>query len=493
MGKQRKTLARLGLAFVLAVGFALVWGAAAGWSVSVLHYATAPNWSYENLEVRNDGTPIVFHRSPRFPYDVEYRTLDGRPILSGTLPGRSWLVAARCRKGRPARRRLAWDLRIIARSDSRRPPTYWYLIHDGDPKGRAYFVGYDRNTKQCVGYIGRRGFSRTPPTEEECFAVPVTTGGVHDVVTTSRQVYVPRLTEPSTHFSPLDPGRIPAWRIYLATSDGLLEVDLQRRAVRKLLQDDGIISAGIGQGPWSEAASASTASADREFLAVRCVDRVVFLGPEGQPMKTVPLPKPCQRAEEMNIRCLPAGGVIVDAAWPDRSTGLVRHELYWMQEGGEVVRNETAVLRRFAPPRPLFLAAGLCASLPVPAFLAGWVTVLDPLNYLGSGETGYRAALARSLSYFWPGLAVVVAVSAWLAGLAYRRQNRYAAGSPWLWAVFVFLLGLPGFVGYRFGRHWPTLETCPECQRSVPRDRLTCTACNQTFHAPAPTGTEIFA
>jgi hypothetical protein len=72
---------------------------------------------------------------------------------------------------------------------------------------------------------------------------------------------------------------------------------------------------------------------------------------------------------------------------------------------------------------------------------------------------------------------------------------RYGASGPEriVWPSFVFVLGLPGWIGYRFGRAWPNLERCPSCRAIVPRDRIECAACQRDFPEPALQGTEVFA
>jgi hypothetical protein len=106
-----------------------------------------------------------------------------------------------------------------------------------------------------------------------------------------------------------------------------------------------------------------------------------------------------------------------------------------------------------------------------------------------------RAALARALAEFWPALAIAQLSAAALALLCYGRQVRYGAGRAErvAWPLFVLLLGLPGWVGYRFGRSWPVLERCPSCAAAVPRDRGECARCADEFPRPALKGTEVFA
>jgi hypothetical protein len=81
------------------------------------------------------------------------------------------------------------------------------------------------------------------------------------------------------------------------------------------------------------------------------------------------------------------------------------------------------------------------------------------------------------------------------AVLCYRRQVRYGmSGSECLiWPLFVLLFGLPGWIGYRFGRSWPELEACPACKTVVPQDREACASCANEFTRPAFKGTEVVA
>jgi hypothetical protein len=107
----------------------------------------------------------------------------------------------------------------------------------------------------------------------------------------------------------------------------------------------------------------------------------------------------------------------------------------------------------------------------------------------------YPEALVRALGEFAPALVVAQLLAAVLAVLCYRRQVRYGANAREriVWPLFVLLLGLPGWIGYRFGRSWPVLEACPACGTGVPRDREHCARCETEFSPPALKGTEVFA
>jgi hypothetical protein len=105
----------------------------------------------------------------------------------------------------------------------------------------------------------------------------------------------------------------------------------------------------------------------------------------------------------------------------------------------------------------------------------------------------YSTALAEVGRIAWPPLVIVLAVSAALAWLTWRQQRKYCRPATALWTVFVFLLGLPGFIAYWLEHRRPRLETCSECGQIVPRDRDICADCSTPFAAPPPVRTEIFA
>jgi hypothetical protein len=107
----------------------------------------------------------------------------------------------------------------------------------------------------------------------------------------------------------------------------------------------------------------------------------------------------------------------------------------------------------------------------------------------------YFEGLGRRLTDNATALLVVYAVAAGLALLCYRRLARYGAGRAErvVWPAFVFLLGLPGWVGFRFARPWPVREPCPACGAAAPRDRTACAACGAEFPPPSLKGTEVFA
>jgi hypothetical protein len=113
---------------------------------------------------------------------------------------------------------------------------------------------------------------------------------------------------------------------------------------------------------------------------------------------------------------------------------------------------------------------------------------------VASGQAdSYAAALVKLVGAFWPSVLVVLLVGGGCAVAAYRRQKRFGLPHAAAWAVFAFVLGVPGWIAYRFHHRWPILEDCPRCHQPSPRDRETCLDCGALFPPPALKGIEVFA
>jgi hypothetical protein len=171
-----------------------------------------------------------------------------------------------------------------------------------------------------------------------------------------------------------------------------------------------------------------------------------------------------------------AGRVLFQISWFDADGRLLRREEVWLQTS---IQGDERV----------FLAGTLSPAV------GDWVCT-DPLTipYYERWAV-YLKVLGNRLAEFWPALALVHAAAAGLAWLCYRRLARYGAArrERVVWTTFVFVLGLPGWVGFRFGRRWPVRECCPACGAVVPRDRADCAGCRAEFPLPERKGTEVFA
>jgi hypothetical protein len=134
--------------------------------------------------------------------------------------------------------------------------------------------------------------------------------------------------------------------------------------------------------------------------------------------------------------------------------------------------------------------------LPGPALVTGVVACTEPPNLLQQKKAAsYPEALVLALGEYRKALLIAQGIAVVFAILCYLRQRRYAVNrvEAIVWPLFVLAFGLPGWIGYRFGRSWPIVESCTDCSARVPRDREVCPTCEVAFPSPALVGTEVFA
>lgn len=169
------------------------------------------------------------------------------------------------------------------------------------------------------------------------------------------------------------------------------------------------------------------------------------------------------------------------------------HIRYLSADGALIGRDEVDVARPdFMQQQRTLLGLFLPSAVPVDV-VVGFVR---PQQLLGDRqEASYSAGLARSATEFLPSLLIAHGLAVVFAWICYRRQVRYAArrAERWCWPAFVLAFGLPAWIGYRFGRSWPSLEQCPACGARVPQDRCGCAGCRADFPLLALRGTEVYA
>jgi hypothetical protein len=175
------------------------------------------------------------------------------------------------------------------------------------------------------------------------------------------------------------------------------------------------------------------------------------------------------------------------------SGGPVQH-LMWINTAGDITREEDVKLAGWVPDPPRKTAWKASGLLPVPIVWIVGMVVGAPLYCIQHYHADdYASALALVGGIAWPPLVVVLSVAAVLTWLTLRLQHKYRRGATGVWAAFVFLLGVPGFIAYWLEHRRPKVERCAECGRIVPRDRDVCASCRAVFPTPSPVGTEIFA
>ncbi|HEX4413102.1 MAG TPA: hypothetical protein VH107_05695, partial [Lacipirellulaceae bacterium] len=174
--KQRSLIwSKLASTFVIAIAAGVTWAIVGFWGAYLITQLRESRPTiYERINVADNGTPVIDSQSvQQLQLDERsFRTLDGKPFF---VKGRNWLSAAyfgkRLRPPAVFDFPISWRNRVVGLSDVQHPQTSWYFVRDAKSLGHAYFVGYDERAKLGVGWIGRNGFRRTIPPEDERFDV----------------------------------------------------------------------------------------------------------------------------------------------------------------------------------------------------------------------------------------------------------------------------------------------------------------------------------
>jgi hypothetical protein len=211
----------------------------------------------------------------------------------------------------------------------------------------------------------------------------------------------------------------------------------------------------------------------------------------GEVLRRYPIPEPGRRRDVAVVETLGGEAVMYWRLPAQEPTDKYEFQICWVRPDGQ--HRETRVA--LTPGALILSPRQMGIVCPSPLFLSGAIAFFVAPNRLEDETVTYTQTVAEDLRQFWPALAIAQVLSVGLAILCYRRQVRYGTGrmERIVWPLFVLLLGLPGWIGYRFGRSWPVLETCPDCGIAVPRDRESCVRCTNDFPRPALKGTEVFA
>jgi hypothetical protein len=514
MNTRSLTWPRVAATLVVAIGLQVAWGVFLAWG-SAMVYAMwqSRNQYYETLGIALDGTPVISSRSYSNSLDWSYRSLDGKPLPN--QKDDEFLTPANLvepiKPPRLYETPKSWPERVAGISDQQRTPTAWYVVRDDRPEGRCYLVGFDEKSKLLVGYIGRNGFRRTIPPEDEWFDL-----GRHTLMWGSGAIastYPMQSGGLAINYGPSTAvdQRLPHWLLFLIDGNKLLEIDLIERSVRTIFESNGLVSVATLREPLPAVRLDANEDADDEEkttgpvldanndndttsvirqvtkLALRTTDRIVILDPPTGAQSQFSLP---ESVREKTLQIYSAGGEQLIVQW---TYNYYEPHLMWLKSDGTVAREEKVTLASYPDSGTEALIVAVAAA-PVPI---GWMSVffaVAPIETLRTRQAStFTEAVAHNLEPTWPALIAVIAVGVALAAWTYRLQRKYHRPATGIWCMFVFLWGAFGFLAYWFEHRRPKLEPCRECGQIVPRDRDACAACKTPFPAPTLVGTEIFA
>lgn len=460
-------LHRFALALTLGTAFALLYGIAAGWLNEVREEVLAGNigtsW-YESLGVDAEGNPLI---GEMMRNRWEYRTLDGE---STTREIAIHAAALRARDDDQDNGFAAgWEGRVVPFADGANPPNYWYFIAtDNSRHGRGHFIGYNSADHSMTGYITSKGFSTSPPSKDDEFVV---NGGNVQLVGELFRVwgegehseggYTPG--KPSRNINAL---AYPPWIAFLKTGGKFLRIDLAERRFAEALEVDDIISAGqvMSRRTNVPEGMASWSQMWRMSYVIRCPDRLFLIDPSDG--KTVDYKLPAEIGDEdFSFYALPDGDALVDIVHTNLKSTSDSHDLVWFNRDGEVTQRRAVAVKARKRVQSWQEASFVgVVAVPAPVVVGLFPFLMGALPK----DESVRELIAEGL----PALLSLLIFSAGLAFATNRWQRRYRLPRSYGWMAFVFLLGLPGFVGYLLHRRWPVRKLAPP---------------------PVPTGLEVFA
>lgn len=462
------------LALVLTGAAQLVWGLGYAWFTTFRAALVPREFISEMVQVRRDRTITVLVSRSRGAYWVRtLRTLDDQPYLNDDKNPvtSSWTTLQANARGRHSEEPLHWTQRVSGFLPhwQNAPREYWYLVADAD--GTSYLVGFDVDTRHVFGYLGRGGFRKDKPAADDQF--PLTKEFLRGRVYTWPQ---------------RGQGVEPAWMnampsFLLCLPDEVVEVDLVKRTVTPIWKGQGALDAGplTKFGDFRDEPPEDLSPE----LAIRTADRIVVVGKNGAERFSVAIPSEL-KSRQLLVSELPEGGLAVMTQTEPGKPSYVA----WLPTDpkGKKALIEVAVEHSINEP-PTWGEIGLAAPNPL-ALVLMWMALAEEHVQRGLSPT-WPAALADEWPMFWPALAIVGLLSLFLGAMAWRRQRQYALGNELVWAAFVTLFGVPGWLGYYWHRPWPVVEKCPACGAMAPRDREACASCGKEFPPPERATFEI--
>ncbi len=494
-------------AFILALGLAVAWGFAGAWLVMAMYLTDQATTKilYFNVE----GEPVIATTTRMSTPTQTYRMPDGKEIANQGLEflDNTYLQPWT----RLNRMPIDWSSRILATSDGLEKPTAWYLLRDGRSDGHAYLIGYDPISKLRVGYIGRDGFQRSIPTLDQQFAVGYRR--FHLATGAFAMVDANGFSDPPApslaNMRALSRVQ-PKWKIYLIDGDQLREIDLANRSVRTVYEaskmktvnthhilipakrppDEPEIKRIASRGDDGKEHQSLVVTPDYQAvarLAVRTADQIILLDPITGSQQSYTLPE-ASRDAGINIYSPLDKQLIVQwtSQLKDNKVTAV-----WISPDDKVVRQENIQIMNY---QGLDSSAIPAVVAPIPlAWLVG-IFVLGPLSEMDRNPAiTYGVAVNHAFETVGVAFFVLLLLGAVLVAWTYRLQKKYHRSMTPMWCIFVFFLGVPGFLAYWFEHRRPKLESCRKCSHVVPRDRDACADCHAPFPAPPLLGTEIFA
>jgi hypothetical protein len=481
-------------ALVVAIAVATLWALVIGWGTAIVaSWSSSPISPTEQLVVARSGTPLIQFRPIGNNQELSYRTLDGQPAaFDGERLALPEIFPPVSKMPQLIDLPIGWG-ESLATIDHALPRGAWYVVRDGRPSGHAFLVGYNVATKQLIGYIGRNGFQHSLPPRDEWFDVG--RGSFSSATACTGGLSADGLA--GTYESVDYPGNLQRWLIFMIDGNRLVEINLRERSVREVFATSAITSIAVTEVSAHQSKEEGRPNEVEivNQVVVRAGNDLVVLDPSTGASRKFALPESL-RNESFQLYAFPDEKILLhhsDYFAVDKPS----EHLFWIGADGKVTREkELRLVQNIGRSNSTnrFMDSVLANGfVPVPIFWTGMLVVVPASEYQENRQPTLIAAFNKFIGEFWPALLIAAGIGTVSAWAVWRWQRKYFRRNTKAWSAFAFLLGLPGVVAYWLEMRRAKLETCNDCQATVPRDRDACASCRAPFPAPPLLGTELFA
>ncbi|MFC1757563.1 hypothetical protein ACFL2H_02185 [Planctomycetota bacterium] len=455
------------IAFLLSVAVLVIWLVAVVFVVETRTLMVNPYQS-ENIEIDVSGTPYISRRS-HVGYDT--RTLEGTVVFGSGVqysPNVNPDIVSSAKSHVPNRiamrsgRRLSLSPRLFC---WRAWNAAWYLSRQKKSSDPIYFEGFDWNTGKRIGYIGRAGFSVGVPSIADRFPfIDETVFPLHRLAATCPTGY----------------DAVSGWgghggSIFLISADKLFHIDLRQRHVAEIpvLGVPRYVNAGrMHAEDWE--------------LTVRTDQSFMLFNGDYELSASYEIPVAIRNAEFLTIHRVSETDAVIEAAESSRGNRDV--QLWKVNLEGNSMLGKVALREHVSG-----IYSAPFRVLAAPSLVANGFTVAelyaDDNFYAAEHKYKVRSRIRREI---WRSL-IGIAIGSGIIGIIIFRLERRAGRAGLQWAIFIFLLGLPGLFGYWFHRKWPSRITCDKCHTVQAHRRHECIFCRADMVTGLPLTTDMFA
>lgn len=477
----------------------------------------------DSVQFNLDGTPFLsgYHYAcqPNIANESVHKSLEGETLPFTT--SRRWLGGA-CFSQRGENQGISWPERMWIFPSRKDGINYlWYFIHDGQAHGKAFFVGYDYETRQRIGFLGTMGFQEAEIPPEGMFPVTLSNGSltsciVGEIPWINHYIYMNEQSFGSGSNN----------NFYIHAENRIYRIDLKSASVQKVYES--LSEPVVSIIDYSMLLGVDTQS--ERCLAIRTASRVILLDPEGNETFQAKLPERIAHAKSFSIYKVSDDHLIATTETITTKRSALVHQGDFppgtgdlLEENGDRDGDYRVQIRQvgithFHPDgsttsfsqimfpiqrhsRANQWTMGIIWLLACPVLSDG-ILLLTPFVLLLQG-----IPIKEGFDAFWDDFSQNFEIISFIAFFlfshlfpliwclfAWRKTKsfRLSGCEQRYWVGFVYICGLCGYVGFLGHRKWPVMEKCPGCGGSTPVTHPNCLHCGIRLPAPELRGIEIF-